>query len=83
MTNGVLLFAFNNSNIDYVKQAISRAKRVKKYLGLDVQVVTDAVDYIKAEYPFWHKYINYIIHSRILLKSARKKSTMEYIPTKL
>ena len=68
MTNGVLLFAFNNSNIDYVKQAIFRAKRVKKYLGLDVQVVTDAVDYIKAEYPFWHKYINYIIHQEFFAR---------------
>ena len=72
MTNGVLLFAFNNSNIDYVKQAIFCAKRVKKYLGLDVQVVTDAVDYIKAEYPFWHKYIDYITYQESP-KPARKK----------
>ena len=72
MTNGVLLFAFNNSNIDYVKQAIFCAKRVKKYLGLDVQVVTDAVDYIKAEYPFWNKYINHITYQESP-KPARKK----------
>tara|TARA_B100001287_G_scaffold45673_1_gene34707 strand:+ start:38173 stop:39021 length:849 start_codon:yes stop_codon:yes gene_type:complete len=72
MTHGVLLFAFNNSNIDYVKQAIYCAKRVKKHLGLQVQLVTDAIDYIEQTYPFYQKYIDHITYQETP-KSARKK----------
>lgn len=42
MSKGVLLFAFNNESINYIKQAIFCAKRVTKYLGLPVSLVTDA-----------------------------------------
>jgi hypothetical protein len=63
MTNGILLFAFNNSNIDYVKQAIYCAKRVKQYLNLPVQLITDAVDYIESEYPFYKKYIDIVTYT--------------------
>ena len=41
MSKGVLLFAFNNESINYIKQAIFCAERVKKYLDLPVSVVTD------------------------------------------
>lgn len=58
MSNGVVLFAFNNTDIDYVKQAIYCAKRVKDYLNLPVQLITDSVDYIQSEYPFYTKYID-------------------------
>ena len=40
MSNGVLCFAHNNGKIDYLKQAISLAKRVKKHLNLPTTVVT-------------------------------------------
>jgi len=40
-TKGVLLFAFNNGSIDYVKLANQSAVRIKKYLGLPTSVVTD------------------------------------------
>ena len=58
MTNGVMLFAFNNSDIDYVKQAIYCAKRIKTYIGLPVQLITDSVDYIQDTYPFYKKKID-------------------------
>ena len=46
MKKGVVLFAFNNNTIDYVKQAIYCAKRIKKYLGLSVQLITDDKDHL-------------------------------------
>ena len=62
MTNGIVLFAFNNKNIDYVKQAIYCAKRVKQYLNLPVQLITDAVDYIESAYPFYKNYIDIVTY---------------------
>lgn len=49
MSKGVLLFASNNSMIDYVKQANWLALRISKYLNLPTTIVTD-VD-IQKEYP--------------------------------
>jgi len=60
MNKGVVLFAFNNGRIDYIKQAVYCAKRIKKYLNLPVQLITDNVDYVKDKYPFWNKYIDLI-----------------------
>ncbi len=42
MNNGVLLFALNNSEIDYIKLAENAAKRVHKFLNVPVSVITDA-----------------------------------------
>jgi hypothetical protein len=42
MTKGVLLFAFNNDNVDYYSMAIATAKRANKFLNLPVTVVTDS-----------------------------------------
>lgn len=47
MTSGVLVFAYNNSAIDYIKQAAFVADRAKEYLGLPTSIVTDSVDYAK------------------------------------
>ena len=45
MTKGVLLFAHNNSTVDYVKQANFCAGQIKKHLDLPVfDSVADAVD---------------------------------------
>lgn len=41
MTDGVLLFAYNNAQIDYVAQACFLAKRVKQYMNLPTSLVTD------------------------------------------
>jgi hypothetical protein len=62
MKNGVMLFAFNNSDVDYIKQAIYCAKRVKQYLNLPVQLITDAVDYIESTYPFYKNYIDVVTY---------------------
>ncbi len=50
MSKGVLLIARNNSEVDYTKQAIFSAKRIKKYLNLPVSLITDSPDYLKKKY---------------------------------
>tara|TARA_R110000823_G_scaffold101636_7_gene218331 strand:+ start:804 stop:1640 length:837 start_codon:yes stop_codon:yes gene_type:complete len=41
MTNGVLLFAFNNNSIDYLKLAKLNAALVRKHLNIPVTLATD------------------------------------------
>ena len=41
MSKGILVHAFNNEEIDYVKQACMVAERAKKYLNLPTSVITD------------------------------------------
>ena len=47
---GILLYARNNAQIDYVKQAVFLAERAKEYLNLPVTLVTDSIDYVDANY---------------------------------
>ena len=54
MTNGVLLFAHNNQKMDYVKQAIYCARKIKKYLSWRPKVKIE--DSIKSTL----KFIRYI-----------------------
>lgn len=51
MSKGILVFARNNAQIDYVKQAVFLAKRVKQYLNLPTTIVTDSTAFLLAEYP--------------------------------
>jgi hypothetical protein len=46
MTSGVLIFAQNNSEIDYARMALFAATRVKKYLNVPVTLVTDSKDWL-------------------------------------
>ncbi len=46
-SRGVVLFARNNGKLDYVKQAVFLAKRIKKYLNLPTTVITDSADYLE------------------------------------
>jgi len=64
VSDGVLIFAINNDTIDYVKQSIFCAKRVKKYLGLPVTIVTNSVSNFE-EYPFYTKYVDDLINVEI------------------
>ena len=47
MSKGAFLIARNNGHIDYVKQAVFLAKRIKKHLGISVSIATDSVDYLE------------------------------------
>ena len=51
MTQGVLIFAFNNSEVDYVELAIYAAKRAKQFLNKPVSLVTDSVDWLYKTFP--------------------------------
>lgn len=61
MTKGVVLFAQNNHSLDYIKQAIFCAKKIKKHLNLPVAIATDNADYLTENYPYYEKYIDYVI----------------------
>jgi len=73
MTKGVVLFAQNNHTIDYVKQAIFCAKKIKKHLKLPVAIATDSIQWLQDNYPFYKKYIDYIIE--LEWKECKQKRT--------
>jgi hypothetical protein len=51
MSKGVLLFAQNNAEIDYIQLAISAAQRIHKFLNVPVTLITDNRDYLVKTYP--------------------------------
>ncbi len=51
MKTGALIFAHNNTAIDYTKLAVFAAKRIKKFLNIPVTLATDNIDYLKKHYP--------------------------------
>lgn len=53
MTQGVLLFAQNNNEIDYVRIAVFAAERIKQYLKVPVSIVTNR--------PFNHEVFDQVI----------------------
>lgn len=59
MSNGVLLFANNNEQVDYVKQAVWSSHRIKKHLGCEVAIATDSPDYLEK---FYSKHLDVIDH---------------------
>jgi hypothetical protein len=61
-TKGILVFARNNSQIDYIKQAYFLAKRAQSYLDLPTTVVTDSADFLKNQYPDWDSVFDEIVH---------------------
>lgn len=50
-SKGILVFARNNAQIDYCKQAYFLAKRVREYLDLPTSIVTDSTEYLLSTYP--------------------------------
>lgn len=60
MSKGILVFAYNNRSVDYVKQAAFLAKRAKEYLNLPVSLVTEDVIYASQ----WKDLFDEIIYCR-------------------
>ena len=58
LSQGALIFAFNNEHIDYIAMAAWSAKNIRKHLNLPVAVVTDDTDRA-AKYDF-----DYVIESK-------------------
>lgn len=50
MSSGVLMIARNNTEINYIKQAVYNAKRIKKYLDIPVSLITDSPAVIGTRY---------------------------------
>lgn len=61
MSKGVLVFARNNSQVNYCKQAYFLAKRVKKYLNLPTTIVTDSRQFLMLEYNDAEEVFDHII----------------------
>lgn len=63
MSNGVLLFANNNPQVDYIKQSVYCAKRIKQYLNVDVALATPDANYLYDAFPYYNKYIDIVIET--------------------
>lgn len=61
MSKGVLVFARNNEEVDYVKQAYFLAQRVKEYLGLPTSIVTDSPSYLERSFPDYQQVFDKVI----------------------
>jgi len=61
MSKGILVFARNNAQVDYVKQAYFLALRAKTYLNLPVTVVTDSKAYMEEHYKDWNDVFDNVI----------------------
>lgn len=84
---GVVTFARNNSQIDYIKQATFLAKRVKKYLNLPTTLVTDSPEFLKQEYPDYETVFDQVvflvwqeknISENTVLCTAERKNTKKF-----
>ena len=72
MTRGVLLFAYNNEQIDYVAQACFIAKRVKQYMNLPTTIVTDNSERVVKFYN------GYEIFDQIIVSQLKQKNKKTY-----
>tara|TARA_B100001287_G_C22686502_1_gene534075 strand:+ start:12902 stop:13744 length:843 start_codon:yes stop_codon:yes gene_type:complete len=71
MTRGVLLFATNNTSINYVKQAHFLATRIRKFMGLPTSIVTSTD--IEKQYPEWANDFDHIEYSNLMFHNATRK----------
>lgn len=70
---GVLIFARNNAQIDYIKQAHFLAKRIKEYLDLPTTIVTDSIDYLKNTYKDYKTVFDQVIEVPLTTSPSRKR----------
>jgi hypothetical protein len=70
MTQGVLLIANNNSEINYVKQAVFLAKRIKKYLNLPTTLITNNVEQVEES--------TNAVFEKIIITSSSAYTTKKY-----
>jgi hypothetical protein len=72
-SKGALIFARNNAQIDYIKQAHYSAKRIKRYLNIPTSIVTDSVDYLKEKYADWLEVFDVVIEVPFTNNSTTKR----------
>ena len=51
MTRGFLIFAQNNTDVDYCKMAVFCARRLKKYIDLPITIITDSKEWLLQSQP--------------------------------
>jgi hypothetical protein len=51
MSQGIVIFAQNNRQVDYIKLAVFAAKQAQHYLGLPVSLITDSRSWLEEGYP--------------------------------
>jgi hypothetical protein len=51
MSTGAIIFAQNNSSIDYIKLAVFAAERISKYIEIPVSLITDNKSWLEKNYP--------------------------------
>ena len=51
MSKGILIFAQNNTSVDYIKLSIFAAKQAQLYLDVPVSLVTDSVSWLEKTFP--------------------------------
>lgn len=86
MTRGVLLFANNNAEIDYLKQACFCAKRIQNVLKLPVTLVTDSREIFDKKYKQYSTLFDNVISfktkhtptSRIYKDSLQSAKSLEF-----
>lgn len=82
MTQGVVLFASNNGSINYIKQAVYSAKRIKKYMNLPTTLITNAETKNLEELQVFDKIINYeekAISNKIYKDGDYFKKTLPFL----
>lgn len=50
-TTGAVIFALNNSTVDYIKLAIFAANRIQQHLEIPVSIITDSKQWLLNKYP--------------------------------
>jgi hypothetical protein len=61
MKQGILLYALNNEQIDYVEIAYYAAQQAKKHLKLPVAIVTDSADWLYKKFPNYKEIFDMVI----------------------
>lgn len=74
MTQGFLVFAHDNEQIEYGVLALGQAKRIKDILGKPVSVVLDAKteDNLKTKYPSYTEFFDKIIRQESLATQTKR-----------
>ena len=75
-TVGAVIFAQNNSSIDYVKLAIFAATQIKNFLNIPVSVITDSADWMLKTYPKESTVFDQIINIENTLTSNQKHESL-------
>ena len=80
MTQGFLMFAYNNEEVDYGLMAVWTARRIQKYLNKPVSLVTDHITKQKLDdsIPNWQTNFD-----QVILKESSATQTKRYINRQL